>query len=334
MDIEALLNYAVEHDASDLHLSPDLRPIVRIDGDLQPIEGEAVLTSAVVYDMLKKVMPPQQFDKMKDHFEVDLSIALSDKARFRVNVFKQSEGWSAAFRVIPYKTKTLEELGMPAILKDLCDRTNGLILLTGPTGCGKSTTLAAMIDYINEHKKEHIITLEDPIEFVHKSKQCLIQQREIHQDTASLQDALRAALREDPDVILVGEMRDTETVRLALTAAETGHLVLATLHTNSAAKTINRIIDVFPAGEKALIRSMLSESLQAVVAQALVKKKGGGRVAIHEILICTPAVRNLIREDKIPQIDSVIQTSASLGMITMEKNLEELWDKGIIDPNQ
>jgi len=282
--------------------------------------------------MLEDVLPEKRFEELKKHFEIDLSLSLPEiSSRFRVNIFHQLRGISAVFRVIPEKILTLEDLGVPAIFSKLAQLPHGLVLMTGPTGCGKSTTLAAMIDYINKTKKCHIITIEDPIEFVYKSDLSLIQQREVHQHTDNFEDALRAVLREDPDVILVGEMRDLETIRLALTAAETGHLVFATLHTSSAPKTINRIIDVFPAGEKDLVRTMLSESLQAVVSQILIQKIGGGRVAAQEVMICNSAIRNLIRENKSPQIASVIQTSKAQGMQTLEKHLVDLVENKTID---
>lgn len=331
MNIPGLLKYAIDHRASDLHLSTGMLPIVRIDGDLCPVEGEVILTGESLKNMLKETIPEKQFQLLQKYFEIDFSLSISDLARFRVNIFQTTEGIAAVFRIIPLQVATIEALSLPNIFKELCDLSNGIILVTGPTGSGKSTTLAAMTDYINKSQKKHILTLEDPVEFKHKSNQCLIQQREVHQHTASFQNALRAALREDPDVILIGEMRDIETIRLALTAAETGHLVLATLHTSSAAKTVNRIVDVFPAGEKELVRTMLSESLRAVLAQILLKKKGGGRVAAHEILICTSAVRNLIRENKIPQIESVLQTGQNAGMKTMENSLKELLAQQVIE---
>ena len=334
MDIMSLLKYAIEHHASDVHLSANMPPIVRIDGDLQKIDGQPAISNDELLTALEAIIPKKQFALLKNQFEIDFSLALPKLARFRVNIFQQMEGLAAVFRIIPFKISTLEELNLPPILKELCVLPNGIVLITGPTGCGKSTTLAAMVDYINHQWPRHILTLEDPIEFMHHSEKCLIQQREIHQHSASFNDALRAALREDPNVILVGEMRDIETIRLALTAAETGHLVFATLHTSSSAKTINRVVDVFPAGEKELVRTMLAESLQAVVAQTLLKKKGGGRVAACEILLSTPAVRNLIRENKIPQIESILQTGQSKGMRTMEQSLKELVAQGIIEKDQ
>ena len=266
----------------------------------------------------------------EEFFETDFSFEIPDVARFRVNAFNQNRGAAAVFRTIPSEVLTMEQLGMGPVFQKMADFKRGIVLVTGPTGSGKSTTLAAMINYINETRKEHILTIEDPIEFVHQSKKALINQREVHRDTLSFDAALRSALREDPDVILVGEMRDLETIRLALTAAETGHLVFGTLHTSSASKTIDRVVDVFPAAEKDMIRAMLSESLQAVVSQSLLKRQAGGRVAAHEIMLGTPAVRNLIRENKIAQMYSAIQTSASDGMITLDQSLRDLVAKGII----
>ncbi len=334
MDVNQLLEYALVNKASDLHLSSGLVPKVRIDGDLQDIPDQAVLQAAELDGVVNAIIPPDRKGGLQETLEADFSYELTNKARFRVNVFYQSRGVSIVFRVIPAEVIPFDELGLPEVMRQLCDLPKGLILVTGPTGGGKSTTLASMVDYININKKLHILTLEDPIEFSHHSKQCLVQQREVGSHTKSFNNALRAALREDPDVILVGEMRDMETIRLALTAAETGHLVFATLHTSSAAKTINRIIDVFPAGEKSMVRSMLSESLQAVIAQVLVKRLQGGRVAAHEIMMCTPAIRNLIREDKIPQIVSALQTGASLGMCTLEKSLTGLVEKGVVSSDE
>ncbi len=329
MDIAELLAFSVKNNASDLHLSAGLPPMIRVDGDIRrinvpPLEHKEV--HALVYD----IMNDKQRRDYEEHLETDFSFELPGIARFRVNAFHQDRGAAAVFRTIPSKVLTLEDLGCPPFFREVTQKPRGLILVTGPTGSGKSTTLAAMIDYINSNNYAHILTIEDPIEFVHQSKKSLINQREVHRDTLGFNEALRSALREDPDVILVGEMRDLETIRLALTAAETGHLVFGTLHTSSAAKTIDRIIDVFPAAEKAMIRSMLSESLQAVIAQTLLKKIGGGRTAAWEIMVGTPAIRNLIREDKVAQMYSAIQTGRKDGMQTLDQHLQELVDKGII----
>lgn len=332
MNIKNLLSYAIEHHASDLHLSSGMLPLIRVDGDLKPIENEAMLEHEVLLESLKKVLPPKRYTDLTENFEVDLSLSVAGlDARFRVNVFFQLRGVSAAFRIIPMKIATLEELNMPKSLYDLTQLPHGLILVTGPTGCGKSTTLAAMVDHINKNRASHIVTIEDPIEFVYPQAKGLLQQREVHQQTKSFANALRAALREDPDVILVGEMRDLETIRLAMTAAETGHLVFATLHTNSSAKTINRIIGVFPSGEKELIRTMLAESLQAVISQRLFKKKDKGRIAAQEIMLSNLAVRNLIRENKIPQIESVIQTGKTHGMQTLKDSIKDLVSNNLVD---
>lgn len=331
MDIKKLLTYVIEHRGSDLHLAADMPPLYRVDGDLLRFEDTAPIENGKLQEMLKTVIPTKLFSPTENN-ELDFSLDLPNVARCRVNIFQQMNGISAVFRLIPLTVPTLKDLDMPPILEKLCELPNGIILVTGPTGCGKSTTLAAMIDHINQTEPCHILTIEDPIEFVHQSKLSLIQQREVHRHTASFNDALRSALREDPDVILVGEMRDIETIRLALTAAETGHLVFATLHTSSASKTINRIVDVFPAGEKDLVRTMLADSLQAIVAQSLIKRKKSGRVAVLEILLSTPAVRNLIRENKIPQLESVLQTGQSLGMRSYEQSLKELVTAGIINP--
>jgi twitching motility protein PilT len=279
-----------------------------------------------VYD----IMNDKQRRDYEEFLECDFSFELPGIARFRVNAFNQNRGAAAVFRTIPSKILTLDDLGCPKFFQEVTRHPRGLILVTGPTGSGKSTTLAAMIDYVNSNDYAHILTIEDPIEFVHESKKCLINQREVHRDTLGFNEALRSALREDPDVILVGEMRDLETIRLALTAAETGHLVFGTLHTSSAAKTIDRIIDVFPAAEKGVIRSMLSESLQAVISQALLKKIGGGRTAAWEIMVGTPAIRNLIREDKVAQMYSAIQTGRRDGMQTLDQHLQELVEKGVV----
>lgn len=329
MDITELLAFCAKQKASDLHLSADLPPMIRVDGDIRrvnvpPMDHKEV--HALVYD----IMNDKQRRDYEEFMEVDFSFELPGLARFRVNAFNHNRGAGAVFRLIPSKVLTLDELGMGDIFRNLAMLPRGLVLVTGPTGSGKSTTLAAMIDFVNERKNAHILTIEDPIEFVHESKKCLVNQREVHRDTLGFSEALRSALREDPDIILVGEMRDLETIRLALTAAETGHLVFGTLHTTSAAKTIDRIVDVFPAEEKSMVRSMLSESLQGVASQMLLKKEGGGRVAAHEIMIGTAAIRNLIREDKIAQMYSAIQTGATHGMQTMDQCLKQLLSKGLI----
>jgi len=329
MDITELLAFSVQHDASDLHLSAGTPPLIRVDGDVRKLNIPAFDdkdVNALVYD----IMNDKQRKDYEEKLEVDFSFEVPGLARFRVNAFNQNRGPAAVFRTIPSKILSLDDLGCPDIFRDISDTPRGLVLVTGPTGSGKSTTLAAMVDYINSTKNDHILTIEDPIEFVHENKQCLINQREVHRDTLSFEAALRSALREDPDVILVGEMRDLETIRLAMTAAETGHLVFGTLHTTSAPKTIDRIIDVFPGEEKSMVRSMLSESLRAVISQTLIKKVGGGRVAAHEIMIGTPAIRNLIREDKIAQMYSAIQTGMSNGMQTMDQCLQGLVNRGMI----
>ncbi|NDA15350.1 MAG: type IV pilus twitching motility protein PilT, partial [Gammaproteobacteria bacterium] len=321
---------AVKNGASDIHISSGLPPLIRIDGDIRRIKVDA-LSSNQVHDMIYDIMLDNQRKEFEERWESDFAFELPNIARFRVNAFNQSRGPSAAFRTIPTEVLSLETINAPAIFRALSEKHRGLVLVTGPTGSGKSTTLAAMIDYVNHTKKGHILTIEDPIEFVHQSHSCLINQREVGRDTRSFNDALRSALREDPDVVLVGEMRDVETISLALTAAETGHLVFGTLHTSSAAKTIDRIIDVFPAGEKEMVRAMLSESLQGVIAQRLLKKPGGGRVAAYEIMIGTPAIRNLIREAKIPQIYGMIQTGKEAGMTTMDQSLEDLVNRGVVE---
>ncbi|SMF96264.1 pilus retraction ATPase PilT [Methylomagnum ishizawai] len=329
MDIAELLAFSVKNNASDLHLSAGLPPMIRVDGDIRRINVPA-LDHKEVHALVYDIMNDKQRRDYEEFLETDFSFELPGVARFRVNAFNQERGAAAVFRTIPSKILTLEELGCPKFFQDVTRHPRGLIVVTGPTGSGKSTTLAAMIDYINSNDYSHILTVEDPIEFVHPSKKCLINQREVHRDTLGFNEALRSALREDPDVILVGEMRDLETIRLALTAAETGHLVFGTLHTSSAAKTIDRIIDVFPAAEKGIVRSMLSESLQAVITQALLKKNGGGRTAAWEIMVGTPAIRNLIREDKVAQMYSTIQTSRKDGMQTLDQHLLELVEKGLI----
>ncbi|QGX39631.1 type IV pilus twitching motility protein PilT [Permianibacter aggregans] len=329
MDITELLAFSVKNRASDLHLSSGLPPMIRVDGDVRRINVPP-LDHKTVHGLVYDIMNDKQRKDYEEFLETDFSFELPGVARFRVNAFNQNRGAGAVFRTIPSQVLTLEELQAPAIFKDISMKPRGLCLVTGPTGSGKSTTLAGMINYVNENKYEHILTVEDPIEFVHESKKCLVNQREVHRDTLGFNEALRSALREDPDIILVGEMRDLETIRLALTAAETGHLVFGTLHTTSAAKTIDRIIDVFPAAEKGMVRSMLSESLQAVISQTLLKKVGGGRVAAHEIMIGTPAIRNLIREDKVAQMYSSIQTGAQFGMQTLDQCLKDLIGKGLV----
>jgi twitching motility protein PilT len=323
MDIAELLAFAYKQNASDLHLSSGLPPMIRVDGDIKRINVDP-LDDRTVHNMVYDIMSDKQQKDYEEFFECDFSFDLPNVSRFRVNAYNQERGPAAVFRTIPSKVLTLEQLNAPEIFKKISDQPRGLVLVTGPTGSGKSTTLAAMINYINESRHEHILTIEDPIEFVHTSKNCLINQREVGRDTLSFNNALRASLREDPDVILVGEMRDLETIRLALTGAETGHLVFGTLHTSSAAKTIDRIIDVFPAAEKDMVRAMLSESLRAVISQSLLKKIGGGRCAAHEIMIGTPAIRNLIREAKVAQMYSVIQTSQNVGMQTLDQCLQDL----------
>ena len=330
MDITELLSFVVKNNASDLHLSSGLPPMIRVHGDIRrinlpPMEHKDV--HAMVYD----IMNDSQRKHYEETLECDFSFAVPNLARFRVNAFVQNRGAGAVLRTIPSKVLTLEQLNAPKIFTEISNQPRGIVLVTGPTGSGKSTTLAAMIDQINSNEFGHILTVEDPIEFVHESKKCLVNQREVGPHTQSFSNALRSALREDPDVILIGEMRDLETIRLALTAAETGHLVFGTLHTSSAAKTIDRVVDVFPAAEKEMVRSMLSESLRAVISQTLLKTKdGNGRVAAHEIMIGTPAIRNLIRENKIAQMYSSIQTGQQFGMQTLDQNLQELVKRGVV----
>ncbi len=329
--MEALLRETVDKGASDLHLSTGEPPMLRIHGDLLRTEHPA-LTPENVTGLVNSIMNEHQRSLFNKEHEVDFACEVPDTGRFRVNVFLHSRGPSAVLRTIPTEIPSLDSLNLPPVLKELCTRERGLVLVTGPTGSGKSTTLAAMVDVINQTWDAHILTVEDPIEFVHPPKRCLVNQREVGPHTGSFTNALRSALREDPDVILIGEMRDLETISLALTAAETGHLVFGTLHTSSAPKTIDRIIDVFPAGQQGQIRTMLSESLEAVVAQTLVKKKGGGRVAACEILIGVPAVRNLIREAKLHQIPSMMQTGQRVGMQTLDMALADLVKRGMIEP--
>jgi twitching motility protein PilT len=329
MDITELLAFSVKNKASDLHLSAGLPPMIRVDGDIRRINIPS-LDHKGVHALIYDIMNDKQRRDYEEFLETDFSFELPGVARFRVNAFNQERGAAAVFRTIPSVVLSLEELKAPKFFEELCKKPRGLILVTGPTGSGKSTTLAAMINHINYNDYAHILTVEDPIEFVHESQKSLINQREVHRDTHGFNEALRSALREDPDIILVGEMRDLETIRLAMTAAETGHLVFGTLHTTSAAKTIDRIIDVFPAAEKEMIRSMLSESLQAVISQTLLKKVGGGRIAAHEIMVGTAAIRNLIREAKVAQMYSAIQTGRRDGMQTLDQNLKEQVEKGLV----
>ena len=329
MDIAELLRFTVKNNSSDLHLSAGLPPMIRVDGDLRKINVPALEHKEVI-KIIYDIMNDKQRKEFEAHLETDFSFEIANLSRFRVNAFNQARGAGAVFRTIPSRILSMDDLKLPSVFADMASFPKGLVLVTGPTGSGKSTTLAAMIDFINATRHDHILTVEDPIEFVHTSNKCLVNQREVHRDTHSFSAALRSALREDPDVILVGELRDLETMRLAMTAAETGHLVFATLHTNSATKTINRIIDVFPGDEKSMVRSMLSESLQAVIAQSLLKKIGGGRVAALEIMICNAAIRNLIREDKVAQMYSAIQTGQSQGMITLDQCLTQLVSENLI----
>ncbi len=329
MDITELLAFSAKEGASDLHISAGLPPIIRIDGDVRRI-NLPLMEHRQVHSLIYEIMNDKQRRDYEEFLETDFSFDVPGVARFRVNVFNQNRGAAAVFRIIPSKVLTLELLGMGDIFRKVSLLPRGLVLVTGPTGSGKSTTLAAMIDYVNESRYDHILTIEDPIEFVHQSKKCLINQREVHRDTMGFDEALRSALRENPDVILVGELRDLETIRLTLTAAETGHLVFGTLHTTSAAKTIDRVVDAFSGSEKPMIRSMLSESLQAVISQTLLKKIGGGRVAAHEIMIGTPAIRNLIRENKVAQMYSAIQMGGALGMQTLDQCLHNLVDQRLI----
>lgn len=330
MEILELLAFAKKENASDIHISSGEPPMIRIHGDVRKIDAPP-LDREAVHKMLYDILNDQQRKVYEERHELDFAIALSTSGRFRVNAFVQNRGESIVFRTIPVNILTLEQLNMPKIVGDLTKKEKGLVLVTGPTGSGKSTTLAAMVDLINREEKCHILTVEDPIEFVHQSKNSLVNQRELGSHTHSFANALRSALREDPDIILVGEMRDLETISLALTAAETGHLVFGTLHTSSAPKTVDRIIDVFPPNQQEQVRTMFSESLQAVITQQLIKKKDGtGRVAALEIMIGTPAVRNLIRENKIAQIPSSIQTGRQHGMQTMDQSLIELCQKGLV----
>ena len=330
MDITQLLAFSVKNKASDLHLSAGLPPMIRVHGDVRRINVDP-LEHKQVHDMVYDIMNDSQRKAYEETLECDFSFEIQGLARFRVNAFNQNRGAGAVFRTIPSKILTLEQLATPKVFADLALKPRGMVLVTGPTGSGKSTTLAAMVNHLNENEYGHVLTVEDPIEFVHESKKCLVNQREVGPHTLSFANALRSALREDPDVVLVGEMRDLETIRLALSGAETGHLVFGTLHTSSAAKTIDRIVDVFPAAEKEMVRAMLSESIRAVISQTLLKTKdGAGRVAAHEIMIGTPAIRNLIRENKIAQMYSAIQTGRQIGMQTLDQNLQELVQRNII----
>ena len=333
MDIAQLLAFGVKQGASDLHLSAGLPPMIRVDGDIRRINVPE-MDHKQVHDMIYDIMSDKQRKDYEEYLETDFSFEIPGLARFRVNAFNHNRGAGGVFRTIPSKILSLEDLNAPKIFQEISEYPRGIVLVTGPTGSGKSTTLAGMIDYKNDSEYGHILTVEDPIEFVHESKKCLVNQREVHRDTLGFNEALRSALREDPDVILVGELRDLETIRLALTAAETGHLVFGTLHTSSAAKTIDRIVDVFPAAEKAMVRSMLSESLKAVISQTLMKKIGGGRIAAHEIMIGTPAIRNLIREDKVAQMYSAIQTGQNVGMQTLDQNLKALLAQGVVSKDE
>ena len=333
MDIAQLLAFGVKQGASDLHLSAGLPPMIRVDGDIRRINVPE-MDHKQVHDMIYDIMSDKQRKDYEEFLETDFSFEIPGLARFRVNAFNHNRGAGGVFRTIPSKILSLEDLNAPKIFQEISEYPRGIVLVTGPTGSGKSTTLAGMVDYKNDTEYGHILTVEDPIEFVHESKKCLVNQREVHRDTLGFNEALRSALREDPDTILVGEMRDLETIRLALSAAETGHLVFGTLHTSSAAKTIDRIVDVFPAAEKAMVRSMLSESLKAVISQTLMKKIGGGRIAAHEIMIGTPAIRNLIREDKIAQMYSAIQTGQNVGMQTLDQNLKSLLASGVVSKDE
>jgi twitching motility protein PilT len=334
MDLTELLAFVVKNKASDLHLSSGLPPMIRVHGDIRRINVPP-LEHKDVHGMVYDIMSDGQRKFYEENLECDFSFAVPNLARFRVNAFVQQRGAAAVLRTIPSKVLTLDELKCPKIFVEIADQPRGIVLVTGPTGSGKSTTLAAMVNHINETEQGHILTIEDPIEFVHESKKSLINQREVGPHTLSFSNALRSALREDPDVILVGEMRDLETIRLALTGAETGHLVFGTLHTSSAAKTIDRVVDVFPAAEKEMVRAMLSESIRAVISQTLLKTKdGSGRVAAHEIMIGTPAIRNLIRENKIAQMYSAIQTGRNIGMQTLDQNLQELVQRSVVSSGE
>lgn len=332
MNLTQLLTLSVQCQASDLHLSPLTPPRLRIAGELMPVQEHVLFTPAALQTMLSALMTPQQHQQFSQTLELDFAIDLPAVGTFRVNVFQQMRGMAAVFRHIPAAIPTLSALGVPAVCEALLAQREGLILVTGPTGCGKSTTLAAMVDYLNRHQAYHIITIEDPIEFCHTSRKSLISQRQVARDTLSFASALRAAMREDPDVILVGEMRDVETMRLVLSAAETGHLVLSTVHTASAIRTLHRIMDAFSAAEKPMMCRVFAESLRAVICQTLIKKIAGGRVAAFEILLAIPAIKHLIREDKVAHMQTVLQTSRADGMCTMEQSYQALIEQKIIDP--
>jgi len=329
MDITEILTLSAKQDASDLHISAGLPPMIRVDGELHRTNLPS-LTHQQVHSLIYQIMNNKQKKDFEQFHDIDFSFSVPDVARFRVNVFHQNRGYAAVFRTIPRQILTLEQLGMGDVFRNISLQPRGLVLVTGPTGSGKSTSMAAMVDCINKNRPDHILTIEDPIEFVHQSHKSLINQRQMHRDTINFDQALRSALREDPDVLVIGELRDLQTIRLALTAAETGHLVLATMHTTSATKTIDRVVDVFPASEKPMVRSMLSESLQAVISQLLLTKEGGGRVAAFEIMVGTQAVRNLIREGKIAQMYSSIQTGSAVGMQTLDQSLNYLVGQGVI----
>ena len=329
-NFDEYLTQAFNHGASDIHLTSRHQPLMRLHGELIPLDAE-VLDEARLTELLLRIISSEQREQFLKNYELDFAYEIKGLSRFRVNLFYQMRGIAGAFRTIPMRIFTLKELNMPAGIYDLARLKKGLVVVTGPTGSGKSTTLAGMIDLINEERRDHILTIEDPVEYTHSSKQCLVNQRELHAHTHSFANALRSALREDPDVILVGEMRDLETIALAITAAETGHLVFGTLHTKSAAETVDRMIDVFPSDQQQQIRTMLSNTLQGVVAQRLLRRADGkGRVAVDEVLVATPAIRNLIRENKTHQIYSAIQTGGQFKMQTMDQSLIQYYNQGLI----
>lgn len=330
MEIQDLLKTAVEKHASDLHILPELPPLVRIDGDLMPLAGLSALPAEETKRLVYSLMSEDQIYRFERHLVMDMAVSYQDIGNFRVSILHQLRGIGGVFRVIPAKVPTFEELYLPQVLKRLLALPNGLILVTGPTGSGKSTTLATMIDYINSTRACHIITIEDPIEFIYQTKKSAINQLQVGRDTPDVDTALRASLRQDPDVILLGELRDLETIRLALTAAETGHLVLATLHASSAPLAVSRMVDIFPPAEKPRMRNLLSETMQAVLCQMLVKRVSGGRIAAFEIMLATPAIRHLVRQDMISHMESTIQTSGDIGMCTMEQYLTELVGKRLV----